>query len=150
MNLVFFFFKQKTAYEMRISDWSSDVCSSDLIERTLFTLRWFDDPALRRTVTAELNKGEARNSLARAVAFHRLGRFRDRGLENQQTRAAALNLVTAAIILFNCRHLGHAVEEMRRRGSQIDPAMLSRLSPWGWDRINLSGAYFLSHHPHPH
>src|SRR3546814_5477786 len=30
MILVFFFFKQKTAYEMRISDWSSDVCSSDL------------------------------------------------------------------------------------------------------------------------
>src|SRR3546814_9130231 len=29
--LCFFFFKQKTAYEMRISDWSSDVCSSDLI-----------------------------------------------------------------------------------------------------------------------
>src|SRR3546814_3444903 len=28
---VFFFFKQKTAYEMRISDWSSDVCSSDLM-----------------------------------------------------------------------------------------------------------------------
>src|SRR3546814_2199939 len=30
--MVFFFFKQKTAYEMRISDWSSDVCSSDLTE----------------------------------------------------------------------------------------------------------------------
>src|SRR3546814_7935179 len=30
MVIVFFFFKQKTAYEMRISDWSSDVCSSDL------------------------------------------------------------------------------------------------------------------------
>src|SRR3546814_1161486 len=30
---MFFFFKQKTAYEMRISDWSSDVCSSDLLER---------------------------------------------------------------------------------------------------------------------
>src|SRR3546814_7310741 len=29
-SVVFFFFKQKTAYEMRISDWSSDVCSSDL------------------------------------------------------------------------------------------------------------------------
>src|SRR3546814_3846773 len=28
--VLFFFFKQKTAYEMRISDWSSDVCSSDL------------------------------------------------------------------------------------------------------------------------
>src|SRR3546814_5486209 len=30
MSSCFFFFKQKTAYEMRISDWSSDVCSSDL------------------------------------------------------------------------------------------------------------------------
>src|SRR3546814_469985 len=32
-SIVFFFFKQKTAYEMRISDWSSDVCSSDLVCR---------------------------------------------------------------------------------------------------------------------
>src|SRR3546814_2351737 len=30
MQIIFFVFKQKTAYEMRISDWSSDVCSSDL------------------------------------------------------------------------------------------------------------------------
>src|SRR3546814_3230019 len=30
VDILFFFFKQKTAYEMRISDWSSDVCSSDL------------------------------------------------------------------------------------------------------------------------
>src|SRR3546814_9301269 len=30
--MFFFFFKQKTAYEMRISDWSSDVCSSDLVD----------------------------------------------------------------------------------------------------------------------
>src|SRR3546814_2560154 len=44
---VFFFVKQKTAYEMRISDWSSDVCSSDLLwsaevnmrERTLSSTR---------------------------------------------------------------------------------------------------------------
>src|SRR3546814_18661532 len=37
---MFFFFKQKTAYEMRISDWSSDVCSSDLsqnlVDQTVF------------------------------------------------------------------------------------------------------------------
>src|SRR3546814_14423842 len=33
---VFFFFKQKTAYEMRISDWSSDVCSSDLDSLSVF------------------------------------------------------------------------------------------------------------------
>src|SRR3546814_4690876 len=34
LSLHFFFFKQKTAYEMRISDWSSDVCSSDLLIAT--------------------------------------------------------------------------------------------------------------------
>src|SRR3546814_16233897 len=36
MMVFLFFFKQKTAYEMRISDWSSDVCSSDLIEYAPF------------------------------------------------------------------------------------------------------------------
>src|SRR3546814_15894214 len=35
ISCLFFFFKQKTAYEMRISDWSSDVCSSDLDEARL-------------------------------------------------------------------------------------------------------------------
>src|SRR3546814_206207 len=40
----FFFFKQKTAYEMRISDWSSDVCSSDLVDQVVdLTLRRPDD-----------------------------------------------------------------------------------------------------------
>src|SRR3546814_1743866 len=41
----FFFFKQKTAYEMRISDWSSDVCSSDLVRRLV-------DPATGEPVGA--------------------------------------------------------------------------------------------------
>src|SRR3546814_10384269 len=36
--IFFFFFNQKTAYEMRISDWSSDVCSSDLFDATENTL----------------------------------------------------------------------------------------------------------------
>src|SRR3546814_5887231 len=36
--LFLFFFKQKTAYEMRISDWSSDVCSSDLYAKTGITV----------------------------------------------------------------------------------------------------------------
>src|SRR3546814_882940 len=38
--IVFFFFKQKTAYEMRISDWSSDVCSSDLLLLLVGALEW--------------------------------------------------------------------------------------------------------------
>ena len=48
------------------------------LERTLFTLDWITDPELRRTTGQELNKGESRNSLARAVFIHRLGEIRDR------------------------------------------------------------------------
>src|SRR3546814_7979098 len=40
---VCFFFKQKTAYEMRIRDWSSDVCSSDLLEPQMLAERVRDD-----------------------------------------------------------------------------------------------------------
>src|SRR3546814_679385 len=39
-SLLFFFFKQKTAYEVRISDWSSDVCSSDLLDHASTDLSW--------------------------------------------------------------------------------------------------------------
>lgn len=75
------------------------------IERTLFTLQWLQDPVLRRRVTAGLNKGEARNFLARAVFFHRLGEIRDSSYENQRYRASGLNLVVAAITLWNTAHL---------------------------------------------
>ena len=44
------------------------------LERTLFTLDWINDPELRRATGQELNKGKSRNSLARAVFIHRLGK----------------------------------------------------------------------------
>src|ERR1043165_10025059 len=40
MVVVFFFFKQKTAYEIRPRDWSSDVCSSDLVNKNTGKLVW--------------------------------------------------------------------------------------------------------------
>src|SRR3546814_16817788 len=43
--VLFFFFKQKTAYEMRISDWSSDVCSSDLMAGVVIGLKREEDGA---------------------------------------------------------------------------------------------------------
>src|SRR3546814_7940287 len=44
---MFFFFKQKTAYEMRISDWSSDVCSSDLARENYQIVLAFRDRLIR-------------------------------------------------------------------------------------------------------
>src|SRR3546814_7368621 len=46
--VLFFFFKQKTAYEMRISDWSSDVCSSDLAAGVNLNREWHA-PTLERS-----------------------------------------------------------------------------------------------------
>jgi TnpA family transposase len=80
------------------------------IERTLFTLDWFQNTDLRRRVNAGLNKGESRNSLAKAVFFNRLGEVRDRSLESQQYRASGLNLVTAAIALWNTVYLEKAIQ----------------------------------------
>ncbi len=58
------------------------------IERTLFILDWLESIDLRRRVQAGLNKGEARNALARAVFFHRLGEIRDRSFESAIERVA--------------------------------------------------------------
>src|SRR3546814_10277660 len=54
--ILFFFFKQKTAYEMRISDWSSDVCSSDLLE---FPWSFKNTPESRERLVALFNAFDA-------------------------------------------------------------------------------------------
>jgi TnpA family transposase len=111
------------------------------IERTLFMLDWFELPGLRRQATVELNKGEARNALARAVCFHRLGRLRDRAAAAQQYRASGLALVTAAIMLWNTVYLGRALDELRRGGEIVPDPLLAHLAPVGWQHINLTGDY---------
>jgi TnpA family transposase len=111
------------------------------VERTLATLDWLERPELRRQTTAELNKGEARNALARAVCFHRLGRLRDRTAELQQHRASGLALVTAAIALWNTVYLGRALDALRRRGEAVPDALLAHIAPLGWQHVNLTGDY---------
>src|SRR3546814_10775954 len=91
----FFFFKQKTAYEMRISDWSSDVCSSDLLDPSFangakqvdgFEARLFGD---RRCGPEALDagavlgrevhmRGERRGEPADLAPAHRVGLAGDR------------------------------------------------------------------------
>jgi hypothetical protein len=111
------------------------------IERTLSALDWLEQAPLRRQATAELNKGESRNALARAVCFHRLGRLRDRTAELQQHRASGLTLVTAAIVLWNTVYLGRALDDLRRRREVVPDALLAHITPLGWQHINLTGDY---------
>ena len=111
------------------------------IERTLFALEWLLDPALRQRVTAGLNKGEAKNTLARAVCFNRLGEIRDRTYELQRHRASGLNLVVAAIILWNTVYLERAVNAMRAQGIKFDEQLLKHVAPIHWNHIILTGDY---------
>lgn len=111
------------------------------IERTLFTLNWISDPLLRRQSHAGLNKGEARNALARAVFFNRLGELRDRTFENQRYRASGLNLVVAAIILWNTVYLSRAVDQIRAEGHDLPDDLLAHVAPLGWEHISLTGDY---------
>jgi TnpA family transposase len=63
-----------------------------------------------------LNKGDARNALARAVFFYRLGEIRDRSFEQQQYRFSGLTLVTVAIELWNMVYLERATNALRANG----------------------------------
>ena len=111
------------------------------IERTLFILTWLQSTELRRRVHAGLNKGEARNALARAVFFHRLGEIRDRSFDQQRYRASGLSLVIAAIVLWNTTYLERSVGSIREKAPDLDDQLLRFLSPLGWEHINLSGDY---------
>jgi TnpA family transposase len=118
------------------------------LERTLFILDWLQSVELRQRVNAGLNKGESRNSLARAVFFNRLGEIRDNSFEQQCYRASGLNLVTAAIILWNTIYIEQAVQALLKTGQHIDENLLQHLSPLGWEHINLTGDYVWPRNKH--
>lgn len=101
-------------------------------------LDWYTDPDLRRRVTVGLNKGEARNALARAVFFNRLGEIRNKSIESQKHQASGLNLLTAAIILWNTVYLERAVNYLKSKDEIIDDNLLQYLSPLGWEHIHLT------------
>src|SRR3546814_9136600 len=72
--MVFFFFKQKTAYEMRISDWSSDVCSSDLLGlKQCDQLRLHEREVVRDREADDTSAAQVRLELGRELrAVHAL------------------------------------------------------------------------------
>jgi Tn3 transposase DDE domain len=111
------------------------------IERTLFTLQWLSDPALRQRSHAGFNKGEASNALRHAVFFQRQGEIRDRTFENQSFRASGLSLITAAIVHWNTVYLDRAVRQLRAQGGTVPDDLLAHVAPLGWEHIGLTGDY---------
>lgn len=111
------------------------------IERAIFTLNWLEDPELRQRVTVGLNKGEQKHNLSRAVYFYRRGMVQERSFEEMTHRASALNLIVAAIVLWNTVYLQKAIERLKERNAPIPEQYLPHLSPMLWDHILLTGEY---------
>ena len=107
-------------------------------------MQWLSDPNLRQRSHAGLNKGDASNSLRRAVFFHRLGEIRDRTFENQSFRASWLSLITASIVHWNTVYLDRAVQQLRAQGVVVPDDLLAHVAPLGWEHIALTGDYVWS------
>jgi hypothetical protein len=90
---------------------------------------------------SEKHIGVEKDALARVVFLNQLGEIRDRSFEDQRYRASGLNLVVAAIVLWNMVDLDRAVHALRHSDKDIDDKLLPHLSPLGWEHINLTGDY---------
>src|SRR3546814_10997109 len=95
----FFFFKQKTAYEMRISDWSSDVCSSDLCHRAI------------RTLVVDYEQKTAARSQEKLIYRHAIHVITAVMMKRLRQRVGAAAVIDAATIL---GLISHPLDELRQ------------------------------------
>ena len=128
----------------RLSTLAKAIAELGRIAKTLYLLNYIDDPAYRRRILIQLNKGESRHSLARATYFGQKGEVRQRYREGQEEQLGALGLVVNAMVLWNTLYMNQALEDMRARGMTVLPEDVERLSPLGYDHINLLGRYTFS------
>jgi len=100
-----------------------------------------DDEDYRRRILTQLNRGEARHALARAVFHGKRGELRQRYRQGQEDQLGALGLVVNAIILWNTIYMDAAIEQLRSEGMEIRDEDKARLSPLNYRHINMLGRY---------
>lgn len=89
--------------------------------RKLSTLNYIDDEARRRSTLTQLNRGEGRHSLARAVFHGRRGELRQQYREGQEDQLGALGLVMNIIVLWNTIYIEAVLKQLRRKRLFTDP-----------------------------
>jgi TnpA family transposase len=114
------------------------------IGKTLHLLDLVDDEAYRRSLLIQVNTGERRHGLARRVFHGRRGELRQAYRAGQEDQLGALGLVLNAIVVWNTRYMGLALDELRAGGMRIDANDLERLSPLVHHHIHLDGRYSFS------
>jgi TnpA family transposase len=111
------------------------------IDKTLHTLNMIDDENKRRSTLTQLNRGEGRHSLGRAIFHGKRGELRQRYREGQEDQLGALGLVVNMIVLWNTIYMEAVLNQLRLEGHQVCEADVARLSPLIHDHINMLGRY---------
>ena len=111
------------------------------LEKTLYLLAYLDDEARRRATLTQLNRGEGRHSLARALFHGRRGELRQRYREGQEDQLGALGLVVNVIALWNTLYMEAVLAQLRQEGYPVRDEDVARLSPLLFEHINLLGRY---------
>ena len=109
--------------------------------KTLYLLRFIDDEAYRRRILVQLNRGEGRHQLARVVFHGKRGELRQRYREGQEDQLGSLGLVVNVIVLWNTIYMDAALNQLRAEGLDVRPEDVARLSPLGFDHINMLDRY---------
>jgi esterase/lipase len=103
--------------------------------------RYIDDEGYRRRILVQLNRGEGRHRLARAVFHGQRGELRQRYREGQEDQLGALGLVVNAIVLWNTRYIERALRQLEHMGLEVRPEDVERIWPLGFQHINMLGRY---------
>jgi TnpA family transposase len=111
------------------------------IDKTLHTLTYIDDEAKRRATLTQLNRGEGRHSVARAVFHGKRGELRQNYREGQEDQLGALGLVLNMIVLWNTIYIEAALNKLRKEGYPVKDEDTCRLSPLQHENINMLGRY---------
>ncbi len=111
------------------------------IFKTTYELSFLDDKNYRRRILTQLNRGESENGLKRVVTYGKKGEIHQPHREGQEDQLNALGLVTNAIILWNTVYMQKALDAIRNAGYPVDDEDVKRLSPLGYDHINIVGHY---------
>ncbi|MCC2458355.1 MULTISPECIES: Tn3 family transposase [Bacillus] len=111
------------------------------IFKTRYLLLYLNDENYRRKILTQLNRGEARHSLARSVFYGKRGELHQAYRAGQEDQLGALGLVVNAIVLWNTRYMESALQVLRNRDHTLDDNDIARISPLGHEHINIVGRY---------
>ncbi|EOA6754264.1 Tn3 family transposase, partial [Escherichia coli] len=114
------------------------------VNKTLYLLNYIDDEDYRRRILTQLNRGEGRHAVARAICYGQRGEIRKRYREGQEDQLGALGLVTNAVVLWNTLYMQEALSHLRKSGETPEEEHLARLSPLIHGHINMLGHYTFS------